>query len=123
MNQVTVEYVDERALRSSSLRRAAAAEVVLPHTYSKLLENPLLRRQQLVRAADRRHSVAGARPGGRHLDRHTAATHVVTGAERTDQNSIRGTSLACTTSETASGSLRISASRLRPGGPEGAMRS
>ena len=83
MNQVTVEYVDEYALGSGSLRRAAA-KVVLPHTYSKSYGNPLLRRQQLVRAADRRHSVAGARPGGRHLDRHTAATHVVTGAERTD---------------------------------------
>src|SRR6478672_10562864 len=83
MNQVTVEYVDECALGSSSLRRAAA-EVVLPDTYSKLYGNPLLRRQQLVRAVDRRHSVAGARPGGLHLDRPTAATHVVTGAERTD---------------------------------------
>lgn len=30
---------------------------------------------------------------------------------------IRGTSLACTASETTSSSLRISASRSRPGGP------
>ena len=67
MNQVTVEYVDECALTSSSLRRAAA-EVVLPHTYSKSYGNPLLRCQQLVLAVDRR-PVAGVRPGGLHLDR------------------------------------------------------
>ena len=52
MNQVTVEYVDECALGSSYLRRAAA-EVVLPHTYSKVVRSPLLRCQQLVLAVDR----------------------------------------------------------------------
>ncbi len=82
MNHVTVEYVDECLGKSSSLRRAAA-EVVLPHTYSRPYGNPLLRCQQLVLAVDR-HSLAGVRPGGLHLDRRTAATHVVTGAERTD---------------------------------------
>jgi len=83
MNRVTVEYVDECGLGSCSLRRAAA-EVVLPHTYSKSCGNPLRRSQQLVRAVDRRHWVAAARPGGLHLDRRTAATQVVRGAERTD---------------------------------------
>ena len=39
MNQVNVEYVDECALGSSYLRRAAA-EVVLPHTYSKSYGHP-----------------------------------------------------------------------------------
>jgi hypothetical protein len=82
MNQVTVEYVDECLGKSGSLRRVAA-KVVLPHTYSKSYGNPLLRCQQLV-VAVHRHSVAGVRPGGLHLDRLTAATHVVTGAGRTD---------------------------------------
>ena len=117
MNQATVEYVDECLGKSSSLRRAAA-EVVLPHTYSKSYGNPLLRCQQLVLAVDR-HSVAGVRPGGLHLDRRTAATHVVTGAERTDPEPDPGTPLACTASESTSSKLRISASRSRPGGRRG----
>ncbi|MGX9788225.1 hypothetical protein [Mycobacterium sp. MMS18-G62] len=47
MNQVTVEYVDECLQNSSSLRRAAA-EVVLPHTYSKSYGNLMLARPLFV---------------------------------------------------------------------------
>ena len=47
MNQVTVEYVDECLGNSSSLRRAAA-EVVLPHTYSKSYGNLMLARPLFV---------------------------------------------------------------------------
>jgi hypothetical protein len=47
MNQVTVEYLDECLGNGSSLRRAAA-EVVLPHTYSKSYGNLMLARPLFV---------------------------------------------------------------------------
>jgi hypothetical protein len=47
MNQVTAEYVDECFGESSSLRRAAA-EIVLPHTYSKSYGKLVLARPLFV---------------------------------------------------------------------------
>ena len=47
MNQVTTEYVDECFGESSSLRRAAA-EIVLPHTYSKSYGKLVLARPLFV---------------------------------------------------------------------------
>jgi hypothetical protein len=47
VNQVTTEYVDECLAKSSSLRRAAA-EVVLPHTYSRSYGRLMLARPLFV---------------------------------------------------------------------------
>ena len=47
MNQVTAEYIDECFGKSSSLRRAAA-EVVLPHTYSRSYGKLMLARPLFV---------------------------------------------------------------------------